>query len=175
MKAGNRSVDALDRLTQIIQRGNGNISLEAQTHLTVPGQTRSFAYDTWGRTQSETTPKAGTVSYTYSANDQIATTTNANNKITTVAYNTRNLVTGISYNDATPAVSYGYDEYGARTTMTDGEGAMSYTYNAHSQLTSETRSFTESIHIPLQLQSERAIAAGAVRRPELQQDRQLCL
>ncbi len=51
-------------------------------------------------------------------------------------------MTGISYNDSTPSISYGYDDYGARTAMTDGEGAMSYTYNANRQLTSETRTFT---------------------------------
>ena len=62
----------------------------------------------------------------------------------TFAYNTRNLVTGMSYNDsgATPSVSYGYDVFGARTTMTDGEGTMTYHYNSYRQLDYETRTFT---------------------------------
>ncbi len=132
--------DVLDRLTQIIHRTGGGVASAGK--LTGPGQTRSFAYDTYGRALSETTPEAGTVSYSYTTNDQIATTTNATNKITTVSYNTRNLVTGISYNDSTPSISYNYDEYGARNSMTDGEGTMSYTYNSSRQLTSETRTFT---------------------------------
>lgn len=32
----------------------------------------------------------------------------------------------ISYNDSTPSVSFSYADYGARTQMTDGEGATSY-------------------------------------------------
>jgi YD repeat-containing protein len=132
--------DGLDRLTAIIHRAGPGYPSAGK--LTGPGQTRSFAYDIWGRAQSETTPEAGTVSYTYTTNDQIATTTNANGKITTVAYNNRNLVTGISYNDTTPAVSYGYDDYGARTAMTDGEGAMSYVYDGFRRLQTETRTFS---------------------------------
>ena len=53
-------------------------------------------------------------------------------------------MTGIAFNDggATPGVSYGYDDYGARTAMTDGEGTMSYSYNSYRQLQTETRTFT---------------------------------
>ena len=96
----------------------------------------------WGRLASETTPEAGTVTYTYTANDQVATTTNARGITTTLAYNNRNLVTGVNFSDPTPASTYTYDNYGARTAMTDGEGTMSYTYNSSRQLQSETRTFT---------------------------------
>jgi YD repeat-containing protein len=50
----------------------------------------------------------------------------------------------VSFNDsgATPSVSYGYDEYGARTSMTDGTGSTSYTYNTYHQLASEPRTIT---------------------------------
>ncbi len=105
-------------------------------------QVRSFTYDIWGRLASETTPEAGTVTYTYTANDQVATTTNARGVTTTVAYNNRNLVTGVTYSDPTPASTYTYDNYSARTAMTDGEGSMSYVYNSYRQLQSETRTFT---------------------------------
>ena len=84
------------------------------------------------------------MSYTYTANDLTATRTDARGKTVMMTYNTRNLVTGMSYNDsgATPTVSYGYDEFGARTTMTDGEGTMTYHYNSYRQMDYETRTFT---------------------------------
>jgi RHS repeat-associated protein len=127
--------DALDRITQIdVKAGDTGPAT----------QTRTFVYDDYGRLQSETTPEAGTVSYTYKPNDQVDTKTDALGKVVTHTYNTRTLLTGISYNDggATPSVTYGYDEYGARTTMTDGEGAMNYYYNSFRQMDHETRSFT---------------------------------
>ena len=127
--------DVLDHLTQI-EVGAGESGQG--------GQPRTFVYDGYGRLQSETTPEAGTVTYTYKPNDLLWTKTDARGKTTTFTYNTRNLVTGLSYNDsgATPPVSYGYDEYGARTTMTDGEGTMNYYYNSLRQLDHETRTFT---------------------------------
>ena len=55
--------DELDRLTLITHRGEG------QT--TGTGQTRSFAYDIWGRAANETTLEAGQVSYTYTSNELV--------------------------------------------------------------------------------------------------------
>jgi YD repeat-containing protein len=129
----NYTYDVLGRLTQIdVKQGNNG----TQT------QTRTFSYDHYGRLASETTPEAGTMSYSYNANDQMASKTDARGKITRYAYNTRSLVTNVSYNDSTPGASYGYDEFGARTAMTDGEGTMSYIFDAHRRLQSETRTFT---------------------------------
>lgn len=126
-------LDVLGRLKQIdVKKGDSG----TQT------QTRTFAFDDYGRLQTETTPEAGAVTYSYTTNDQIATKTNARGKVTTLAYNTRNLLTGVSYNDSTPGATYGYDEFGARTSMTDGEGTMSYVFDANRRLQSETRTFT---------------------------------
>ncbi|MBS1809953.1 MAG: hypothetical protein JST84_17465 [Acidobacteria bacterium] len=125
--------DVLGRIKQIeVKQGDNG----TQT------QTRTFSYDDYGRLSSETTPEAGTVNYSYTTNDQIATKTDARGKITTFNYNTRNLVTSVSYNDSTPGASYGYDEFGARTSMTDGQGTMSYAFDANRRLQSETRTFT---------------------------------
>ncbi|HWQ31967.1 MAG TPA: carboxypeptidase regulatory-like domain-containing protein, partial [Blastocatellia bacterium] len=127
--------DALDRITRIDVKAGDNGPAT---------QMRTFVYDDYGRLQSETTPEAGTVSYTYKPNDQVDTKTDARGKVVTYTYNTRTLLTGLSYNDggATPSVNYGYDEYGARSSMTDGEGTTSYYYNSFRQLDHETRSFT---------------------------------
>ncbi len=129
--------DELDRLVQIQQLGGYSQS----TGLPYT-QTRSFTYDGYGRLLTETTPEAGTVSYTYTANDQVASKTDARGITTTYQYDKRRLITQTSYSGGSaPAVTYGYDEYGARRTMIDGEGQTSYTYNSLRQLQSETRTF----------------------------------
>ncbi|MFZ0063270.1 MAG: RHS repeat-associated core domain-containing protein, partial [Pyrinomonadaceae bacterium] len=111
------------------------------------GQTRSFSYDGYGRLSSKTTPEQGTAGFTYFANDSVQTVTDARGATSTFAYNNRDLVTGITYGvpggvAATANVSFGYDAAGNRTSMTDGLGTVSYSYNTLSQLTSEARTFT---------------------------------
>ena len=124
--------DELDRLTEI-RHSNG---------LGDKNQSRYFVYDGYGRLQIENTPEGGVVNYTYTANDLPQTVANQRNITVTNSYNTRNLLTGVSYSDTTPAVSFGYDTYGARNSMTDGEGQTTYSYNSFRQLQSETRAFT---------------------------------
>jgi len=123
--------DELDRLIEI-RHSNGNGAKV---------QTRTFSFDGYGRLQSENTPEGGTVNYTYTANDLIATSSNQRNITVTNTYNTRSLLTQVSYSDSTPAATFGYDAFGARNSMTDGEGSTSYVYNSYRQLQSETRSF----------------------------------
>ncbi|HYR74761.1 MAG TPA: S8 family serine peptidase [Pyrinomonadaceae bacterium] len=111
------------------------------------GQPRSFVYDGHGRLQTRTTPEQGPTSYTYFADDAVQTITDARGATTTLAYNNRHLPTSITYGvpagvAATANVSFGYDAAGNRTSMTDGLGSVSYSYNTLSQLTSETRTFT---------------------------------
>ncbi|HKQ72777.1 MAG TPA: carboxypeptidase-like regulatory domain-containing protein, partial [Blastocatellia bacterium] len=129
--------DAMDRLIRIESYGVYNPS----TGLTQT-QTRYFTYDGYGRLAQENTPEGGVVNYAYTANDLPLTKTDARNITTTFIYNTRNLVTSVGYSDSTPGVSFTYDDFGARQTMTDGEGSMSYIYNGFRQLESETRLFT---------------------------------
>ncbi|MEK7830226.1 MAG: carboxypeptidase-like regulatory domain-containing protein, partial [Acidobacteriota bacterium] len=78
----------------------------------------------------------------YTANDQVWQVTNQRNITVAHTYNTRGLPTNISYSDSTPQVVYNYDAYGARTNLTDGEGATSYAYNSLRQLQTETRTFS---------------------------------
>jgi len=124
--------DPLDRLVEI-----RHSNLDEGTF-----QTRSFSYDGYGRLQSETTPEGGTVTYTYTANDQVWQVANQRSITVAHSYNTRNLLANVSYSDGTPQVVYNYDSYGARSSVTDGEGQTSYSYNSYRQLQSETRTFT---------------------------------
>ena len=111
------------------------------------GQTRSFGFDGYGRVVSRTTPEQGATTYTYFPDNRVQTVTDARGATTTFGHNARHLITSITYGvpsgvAATPNVSFGYDSAGNRTSMTDGLGSASYTYNTISQLTSETRTFT---------------------------------
>jgi RHS repeat-associated protein len=115
------------------------------------GQIRSFVYDGFGRLQTRTTPEQGTSTLSYFADDTTQTVTDARGATTTFAYNNRHLPTSITYNvtgdptgrtATTPNVAFAYDEAGNRTSMTDGQGSATYSYNALSQMTSETRTFT---------------------------------
>jgi RHS repeat-associated protein len=126
--------DPLDRLVTI---NHSKTPTGGQT----PTQTRTFGYDGYGRLQSENTPEGGLVTYTYTANDLVWTTTNQRGITVTNSYNTRSLLTQTSYSDGTPTATFGHDAYGARNSMTDGEGATSYSYNNYRQLESETRTF----------------------------------
>ncbi len=124
--------DALDRLVEIRHSENSGSKI----------QYRYFSYDGYGRLASETTPEGGTVNYTYTANDQVWQVSNQRNITAAYTYNTRNLPANVSYSDGTPTVVYSYDAYGARSSVTDGEGQTSYTYNSYRQLQSEQRTFT---------------------------------
>ncbi|MBS1791291.1 MAG: RHS repeat protein [Acidobacteria bacterium] len=126
--------DDLDRLVEIQHTAHPNSP--------TPTQNRYFSYDGYGRMVSETTPEGGTVNYTYTANDQVWQVSNQRSITVANTYNTRGLLTNISYSDSTPAVTYSYDAYGARSAMTDGQGSTSYSYNSYRQLQSETRAFT---------------------------------
>ena len=127
-----------------------NYALNVRDQITTinqEGQTRDFGYDGYGRLASRTTPEQGTTTYTYFADDRTQTVTDARGATTTYAYNNRGLTTSLTYGltagvATTPNVSFGYDAAGNRTSMTDGLGSVSYTYNTISQLTSETRTFT---------------------------------
>jgi YD repeat-containing protein len=127
----------LDQLTTIAHYDSG----------TVKHQDRTFAYDGYGRLTSQTTPEAGTTSYTFTARDEVLTATNANSRTATFTYEGRGLVTDIDYNGTdTQDVHYEYNEYGSRTLMQEKnpssgtvESSTSYSYNAYEQLQSETR------------------------------------
>jgi len=125
--------DTLDRLIRIDH---------TDTTLTQT-QSRYFTYDGYGRLSQENTPEAGVVNYTYTANDLPLTKKDARNITTTFGYNTRNLMTSVSYSDSTPGVTLTYDEFGAWQTMTDGEGSTTYAHNIFRQLQSGLRVVTE--------------------------------
>jgi RHS repeat-associated protein len=108
---------------------------------------RTFNYDGYGRLESQITPEQGQTNYTYYEDDFPKTVIDARGAKATFTPNSRHLLTNIAYDvsqapnvTATSAVAYSYDAAGNRTSMSDGLGSTSYSYNQLSRLTSETRS-----------------------------------
>jgi hypothetical protein len=115
-------------------------------------RTGSFTYDGHGRLMSELRPIEGVGSlgtrYTYFADDTQQTVTDPRNVIATYSYNSRALLTGVSFNtgNATniPSVSpitFTYDSTGNRLTMNDATGSHEYHYNSLSQMDWEKQYF----------------------------------
>jgi YD repeat-containing protein len=113
-------------------------------------QESTLNYDGYGRLSKRHVPEqdAGKfTTWTYYADDTVQTITDARGATATHSYNNRHLLTGITYSapagiTSTAAATFGYDAAGNKTSMTDGLGSKSYTYDQLSQLRSETRVLT---------------------------------
>ncbi len=102
-------------------------------------------YDGYGRLSSRKEPIQTTATtYTYYADSQPHTVTDARGVTQTFTYNGRKMPETVSYSGgpALATVTIGYDGAGNRTSMTDGTGSRDYFYNQLSQLTSEKRIFS---------------------------------
>ena len=103
----------------------------------------TYSYDSAGELVSTTLPATSaapsgiTTSYTYDAQGNKLTSTDAVGVVTTYTYTPTNLVSSISYSGtSTHPVSYSYDANGNKTAMTDATGSSSYTYDPFGELTS---------------------------------------
>jgi hypothetical protein len=89
--------------------------------------------------------------YNYNTDDSISNVTDGRGVVTNYTYNSRGLVTNVGWNvgstgiTATSAVTFSYDNVGNRTAMTDGLGSVVYAYSSLSQMTSETRTFNDTL------------------------------
>jgi len=120
------SYDALDNLTGVTQVGS---------------RQRSFVYDSLSRLTSAANPESGTVGYTYDANGNVITKTDARGIVTCYGnwsgsscggsgYDNLNRVTQKSYSDGTPTSNFQYDatsDWGATLTNTVGRLTESWT------------------------------------------------
>ena len=134
--------DALDDLTTVVQGGSHN---------------RSFIFDSLKRLTSSTNPETGTtpVTYTYDADSNVITKKDARTFIITYGYDILNRITGKTYSNGDPAVSYSYDQTGClglsacynigrRTAMTDAGGSETWAYDQMGRELAEQR-ITNSI------------------------------
>ncbi len=120
-------------------------------------QDTTMSYDGYGRLVTKHAPEQQVdpnnssstdhTTWVYNPDDTIYSVSDARGALATYSYNARHLPTSITYSaptgiTATPNVGYGYDAAGNRTSMTDGLGSISYSYDQLSRLTSETRYFS---------------------------------
>ena len=117
--------------------------------------TTTFAYDNASRLISETSPDPdgpgpqgpAVTSYTYDPNGNRLTLTDPNGNatgtagdgVTTYGYDRANRLTSINYSDATPDVTFTYDNAGNRLSMADGSGTETRSYDNLDRLLSVTR------------------------------------
>ncbi|WP_210251425.1 RHS repeat-associated core domain-containing protein [Neorhizobium sp. P12A] len=98
------------------------------------GNVTSWTYDVQGRRTSKTYADGKVYTYTYeNTTSRLKSTLDALNQTKQYSYAVDDSVTGLAYLNAvnpTPSVSFTYDPYFSRvTSMTDGTGTTSYTYN----------------------------------------------
>jgi YD repeat-containing protein len=113
-------------------------------------QDTTMTYDSYGRLKTKHVPEqnaGAATTYDYFADDTVQKVTDARGAHATYAYNGRHQPTSITYFaptgiTPTPNVSFAYDAAGNRTSMNDGYGSVTYSYNQLSRMSSETRNFT---------------------------------
>ena len=102
------SYDVLNNLIQVQQIGTTAQQCGGSTSSCT--QTRSFVYDSLSRLKQATNPESGTIQYSYDANGNLTSKTDARSVVTNYVYDNLNRVAQRSYTgSATPAVTYYYD------------------------------------------------------------------
>lgn len=140
-----------DQVTQTRQyAGNTSSSTYQDTTATFDGHGRLKTSHRPEQRDSSNNPTSTT--YNYNTDDSISSVVDARGATTNYAYNNRGLVEDITWDVpgssgiTDPAnVEFAYDNLGNRTSMTDGLGAVAFEYNSLSQLTAETRDFTDTL------------------------------
>jgi RHS repeat-associated protein len=113
------------------------------TQTTNPGaaeqQTTTWAYEPGtGRLANKTLPGGSSTSYTYTTGGRTATRTNARGIVTTYTHNPAGDITGISYSDATPGITFAQERNGQATSVSHNGSTHSYAYNDFGQVTQES-------------------------------------
>jgi YD repeat-containing protein len=138
--ATTNTLNALDQVINIRQTDNATGNYQDTT----------MSYDGYGRLETKHVPEqdAGTnTTYAFNPDDTILSVTDARGASATYGYNNgRHLVTSTTYSapsgiSVPAAASFEYDAAGNRTSMSDGTGSISYSFDQLSRLSSETRTF----------------------------------
>ena len=139
-------------------------SIYAGTESATDHRDTTFTFDGHGRISSKHESQQdvnAAAQYTYFPDDFPQTITDARGAAKHYAYNNRGLLEEISWTvpqnsgiEIPPTVEFEYDNLGNRTFMSDGIGSVDYDYDSLSRMSSEVRSFNETV--PLAPQANNA-------------------
>jgi RHS repeat-associated protein len=125
--------------------GNTDTRTDANGHVT------KWSYDDAGQPTSITkafgTAVAATTSYSYDPDGNLETKTDANGNatqaagdgVTSYGYDELGRPSSVSYSDVTPDLAFGYDADSNRTSMSDGGGSETYSFDALDRLKTAMR------------------------------------
>ncbi|MEP6847750.1 MAG: hypothetical protein ABI999_02760 [Acidobacteriota bacterium] len=122
-------------------------------------QDTTATYDGFGRLASSHKPEqqnsdstAAYTTYSYNLDDSLANLTDERGATTNYTYNNQGLPVTVHYTAPSGSgisvpsdIMYGYDNLGNRTSMTDALGTMAYVYDSLSEMTTETRHFSDTL------------------------------
>jgi RHS repeat-associated protein len=165
-------IDGLGRLVKVIEQNPSTGLLDAANYSTTysydvldnltgvdqTGQPRTFVYDALSRLVSETTPEAGTTTFTYTSFDAIQTRIDARNVSTTYGYDGLNRLQTVSYNTSgaqgvppTTGVTISYRSTspgkGQVQSISDAAGSESYSYDDVGRVGTRTRNIQGSNYV----------------------------
>ncbi|MEW5956352.1 MAG: PKD domain-containing protein [Chloroflexota bacterium] len=131
--------DGRDQLRQVEQLDDGGAALARTMVITTNSLGQKTAMDD---------PDMGVWSYTYDANGNLASQTDALGQVITYTYDALNRLAGKSYADGSAAATYLYDEgsygRGRRTGMADASGRTAWVYDALGRVLTETKTVAAS-------------------------------
>jgi RHS repeat-associated protein len=138
-RARRTAMDGLGRLLQVVE-DPGALSyttsysydaLDDLVAVTQGSQGRTFNYDSLRRLTRAVNPESGAVNYAYDGDGNLQAKIDARGVSTAYTYDALNRITGKSYSDGTPGVSYGYDarQYaiGRLTSVTNENSTTNFT------------------------------------------------
>ncbi len=152
-----KTYNADNELTSTVVKNSSNVTTSSQSttydqagniasQVNGVGQATTYAYDALNRQTSSTDANGRVTTDSYDAAGNRVGVTDPEDRTTSTAYNADNEAISVTYSDGvTPNVTYAYDADGQRTSMTDGTGTTTYTYDALHRLTGDTQGGGQSV------------------------------
>jgi len=142
------SYDAVGNLTCAVQKNTDTAAFTTCAAAPATWRPRSFTYDSLSHLLTANNPESGVITYMYDDDGNVVAKTDARG--ITINYSPSDSpidalrrITKKTYSTGDPAVTYNFDQgtngIGHLSSMTDGAGSMSYTYDLIGHIVSEQR------------------------------------
>jgi RHS repeat-associated protein len=119
------------------------------------GKATTYAQDALGRIVSSEDPNHRITRFTYDGAGNVLTTKDPSNRTTTNTYDNAGALRSTDYSDsATPDVSITYGNAGQRTSMTDGSGTQTWTYDSLGRMTTHTNGNNKTVGYDYNIRGE---------------------